>query len=141
MENKFRNEMTITLGDEKILLRPTFENVAAMEANVGSVSWLGWKFSRGVRLGKDNKPESIDMEATVRSLPSLSETAKIIYFNQAVTKEGDPSAKKFSIDEIWQFVMDAGTPATKQVVQFLARITAGNRAMDDEEVTEGEKKS
>ncbi len=133
MENKFRNEMEIVLGGQKILLRPTFENIAAMESNVGSVAWLGWKYSRGVRIDSDGKVVAGDMEQTVRSLPSMSEAAKIIYLNQA--------EKKFSQDEIWELVLGSGSAVARQIVLYLARVTAGDRSIDKSEVTEDEKKS
>jgi hypothetical protein len=134
MGNKFRNETEIVLGETKILLRPTFENIAAMESTVGSVAWLGWKYSRGIRLNEDGKPvSSNDIEQTIKALPPLTEAAKIIYFNQA--------EKTYSQDEIWDMVQGAGIGIAKQVVLYLAKVTSGNKTVDEAEATEGEKKS
>jgi len=145
MENKYRNEMEISLGGEKILLRPTFENIAAMESNVGSVAWLTWRYSRGVRF-KDGKVDKSTMasEAAIKALPALSETAQIIYYNQAALNPNDPTQKKFSLEEIWALVMGEGAKITSQVVIYLGRITAGNKSEDITELkdlTEAEKKS
>lgn len=129
MENKFRNEMEITVGGQKILLRPTFENLAAMESVLGSLAYLGWKYSRGVVLEKDGTIKT-NMEMAIRSLPPLSDAAKIIFFNQAATKPEDPTLKKYSLEEIWALVLEEGTPVTKQVVQYLARVTAGNKTLE-----------
>lgn len=137
MENKLRNELELTLGSEKILLRPTFENVAAMEANVGSVAYLGWKYSRGVKI-KDGKIEH-NMNDAVKALPSMAEAAQIIYYNQAATKPEDPTLKKFSLEEIWELVLEEGASVTKTVVVYLTRLTSGQK--QPPQVTEEEKKS
>lgn len=129
MENKFRNEMEITVGGQKILLRPTFENLAAMESVLGSLAYLGWKYSRGVVIDKKGNVQT-NMEQAIRSLPPLSDAAKIIFFNQAATRPDDPTLKKYSLEEIWAFVLEEGTSVTKQVVQYLARVTAGNKTLD-----------
>lgn len=130
MENKFRNEMEIKLGGQLILLRPTFENIAAMESSVGSVNWLTWKFSRGH-----------GTESAVKNMPSMTDAAKIIYFNQASTKPEDSNQKKFSLEEIWDLVQAEGGSVIKHVIIFLGRLTAGNRAIEIDELSEGEKKS
>lgn len=131
MENKFRNEMEIKLGGETILLRPTFENIAAMESFVGSVAWLGWKFSRGVRVGADGKAikQNVITEEAIKAIPTLSDSAKIIYYNQAACRADDPTQKKFSLEEIWDLVLQEGTPVVKHITMYLAGVTAGSKAM------------
>ena len=136
MENKFRNEMEITLGGVPILLRPTFENIAAMESHVGSLAWLTWKYSRGARVTK----EGSSLESAIKSLPSLSECAQIIYYNQVATKEGDPTLKKYSLEEIWQLVMQEGMGLSGKVLEFLGRVASGGK-QETEPPTESEKKS
>lgn len=137
MENKFRNEVEISLGGEKILLRPTFENIAKTESNVGSISYLAWKFSRGVSLDDKGKvdPQSLSSEAAVKSLPSLSEATQIIFYNQA-----EP---KFSIEDIWDLVLK--TPDKKGLMMnttvFIGRMLTGGNFDEEKEVTEDEKKS
>ena len=145
MENKYRNEMEIKLGDETILLRPTFENIAAMESHVGSVAWLTWKYSRGVRF-KDGAVDRANMstETMVKAIPSMTEAAKIIYFNQAATKVDDPNMKKYSLEEIWGLVMSEGASIAGKVVMYLGRVTAGNKAdtIDElKDLSDAEKKS
>jgi hypothetical protein len=136
MENKFRNEMEINLAGQKILLRPTFENIAAMEANVGSLVHLVWKFSRGAV-----KSKSVT-EKSVASFPSLSECAQIIYYNQAAVKPEDPTLKKYSLEEIWDMVLDEGATACKGVVEFLGKMMAGRKVSPEELLeAEEEKKS
>jgi len=125
MENKFKNEMNIKLGGEEILLRPTFENVASMEAKLGGIAYLAWKLSRS---------------ATNPSvLPSLTDLAQIIYFNQAATKADDQTKKKHSLDEVWALVQEEGLGVVKPVTEFLARIAAGNKMQS--ELTENQKKN
>jgi hypothetical protein len=142
MANKFRNELEITLGSEKILLRPTFENLAAMESDLGGVAFLSWKFSRGLRMenGKVD-PNSVN-ELSLKSLPSMTETAKIIYYNQAATKPEDPTQKKYSLEEIHQMVLEEGAGACKHVILFIGKVTAGDKtAQTIDEMTPEEKKS
>jgi hypothetical protein len=143
MENKFRNEMEIKLGGNTILLRPTFENIAAMEENVGSVMWLTWKFSRGVRFTKEGKPDptASSQEQSIKAIPSLTECAKIIYFNQASSKADDPNLKKYSLEEIWEMVLETGAAVATKVIEFLGKVAAGGKAQNTEEPTESEKKS
>lgn len=138
--NQFRNEMEIELAGVKILLRPTFSNIASMESDVGSVSYLVWKFSRGVQ--NQNKPTGAnpkEMEEAVKYMPSMSEAAKIIFHNQA--------EKKYSIDEIWELVLKSG-----QISQIIVKccifigkmLSSGNfdeAKLSEEPVAEEEKKS
>lgn len=122
MENKYRNELEIDLAGTKILLRPTFENIAAMEENVGSVTWLTWKFSRGA--GSKNGP----IEPNIKAMPSLTESAKIIYYNQAATKPDNPFEKLYSLEQIWDLVSQEGARVSVEVIKYIGRITAGNKA-------------
>lgn len=127
MENKFRNEMEIKCGSEKILLRPTFENIAATEANVGALQYLAVKSSRGIKDPKHGL--------------TMSEIAQIIYFNQAATDPSDVTKKKFSLEQIWDLTMQEGLYLFKPILIFLARMTAGNKYSDLDGMTEEEKKS
>lgn len=133
MENKFRNELEVTLSGEKILLRPTFENIANMESNVGSIAYLAWKFSRGVTVQGDGttKPN----EDMIKSFPSLSETAQIIFYNQA--------EKKLSLEEIWDLILKNGNPKDLmiKVTVFIGRTLSGGNFDEEKEATEEEKKS
>ena len=128
--NNFRNEMIVELGDEKILLRPTFQNMSEMESNVASVAYLAYKFSRGMR-AQDGAKES----EGAKSLPSLTEAAQIIYYNQA--------EKKFSLDEVWDKVLAVTNKTTVmvQVTIFIGKMLAGGDFDINKEVTPEEKKS
>lgn len=125
MENKFRNEKEIEMAGEKILLRPTFENIASLEATAGSLAYLGWKFSRGLSDGKN--------------MPGLTDFAQIIYHCQAATKDGDPTKKKYSLEEIWDLVQQTGIVLLKPLTEFMAQVTAGDRKVN--ELSERQKKS
>jgi hypothetical protein len=125
--NPVRNEFEIVLGAVKILLRPTFDNIAKMENAVGGLNYLSWKFSRG-QLGK-----KASLEVLVKDLPYLTDITKVIFYNQA--------KEQFTIDEIWEMVKaEGGASVTKQVVKFLGRITAG-ATVEVDELSAEEKKS
>jgi len=122
MENPNRNEMLIKLGGVDILLRPSFENIAAMEAKLGGLPYLAFKFSSH---GKNSA--------------TLSDCAQIIYFNQAAVNPNDPTKKKLSLDEVWELVSQEGVNVLQPVMAFLARLTAGNKMA--QELTDAQKKS
>ena len=135
MENRARNEMEIKLGEVTILLRPTFENIAAMEQNLGSVAWLTWKYSRGTGVAT--------MEKSIKAIPSMTECAQIIFYNQLETKENSQT-KKYSLEEIWELVLQEGAKVTITIIKFLGVIASGGSAPKQEEPeapTESEKKS
>ncbi len=130
--NKFRNEMIVKLGAEEILLRPTFENVVATETHVGGLAFLAWKFSRGSRAG---------MLEMAKSMPTLTECAAIIFYNQAAVKEDDQTKKKFSLEQIWELVQSQGMKdVIHAITVYLAKITAGATKVDELENTPSEEK-
>lgn len=138
--NSARNELIIKLGGEDILLRPTFENVSSMESNLGGVAYLGWKFSRGAV--KDINGV-MDTTKAIKSLPSMSEVAQIIYYNQAAVKSDDPTQKKYSLEEIWDRLLKNGAGGTvvRDVTMYLAKLTAGDKINTIDDMTDAEKKS
>jgi hypothetical protein len=117
MENLARNEMLIELGAEKILLRPTFENLSAMESKLGGMASLTFKYAKNVD-GFDDVSK-IDVEKMSKSFPSFSEATQIIYYNQA--------EKKFTLEQIHELVMETGVKGLVQVVTFLVRATMGSK--------------
>lgn len=127
MENKFRNEMLITIGGEEILLRPTFKNIAAMENAMGGIAYLGYKYGKGV----DVDTKKIDPELSAKSLPPITEAAQIFFFNQA-----EP---KFTQEEIYELCIQEGLKVCVQAVLFLVRVTAGNKLAP--EITDKQKKN
>lgn len=132
--NKFRNEMTVKLGAQEILLRPTFQNIAAMESVVGGLTYLALKFSRGGAGAKS----ALEMS---KSLPSLSECAQIIFFNQANTKPENMNQKQFSLEEIWDMVQAEGMQTViHSVTMYLTRITVGQTKVDEIESQGAEEK-
>lgn len=124
--NKFRNELEIEIAGQKILLRATFDNLAATESELGSLGYLAAKYGRGVEIGTDGRAK---VNADV--LPSMTSVAKMIYLNQA--------EKKFSQEEIFQLCLASGLQSSKFMLEYLALCTSGNRYQ--QEMTEGEKKS
>lgn len=106
--------MEITLSGKKILLRPTFENVAAMESNMGGLAYITWKMAKN--------------GDSAKALPSLTDCAKVVYFNQA--KSNEDGTKEHSLEEIWQMIQEDGLGITKDVLMFLGRIAAGNKAAE-----------
>lgn len=136
MANKYRNEMEINLGSNKVLLRPTFVNIAATESNLGSVAYLAWKFSRGLNADKN---KIVDQ---VKTFPALTECAQVIYYNQAESDPNDASKRKYSLDEIWEMVLEqgAGAQLAVQVTVYIGSMLNGGKKLDEEELLE-EKKS
>lgn len=130
MENVFRNEMEVIVGGEKILLRPTFENMAAMETKLGSVGYLAYKY------GAQVDPNSVNnREQVLKVLPPLTEVAQIIYLNQAK----EPGMKHRDLEEIFQLCLADGIKVGAQIVLFLVRCTAGNK--NAPELTSKQKKN
>ncbi len=115
MENQYKNEMEITLGGEKILLRPTFENMAALETALGSIPFLMWKFGKGY----DPVKGVIDPELAAKSLPGFAECTQIIYTNQA--------EKKFTRDQIFEMVCNVGISIAPQMVVYISKSASGNK--------------
>lgn len=138
MENQNRNEKLIKVGGQEILLRPTFENMAALESKLGSISYLTWKVSRAVsvRTGKNGVEEAVVSKA---DMPPLTWLAQVIYYCQAAVKPEDPTQKKFSIEQIWNLVQVEGAACMVPIIQFIMRIGNGNALQA--EPSETEKKS
>ena len=127
MENKFKNEMEIEIGGEKILLRPTFENLAAMESKMGGLAYLAFKYGQGI----DVETKTVNHLMSAKAMPPMTDTAQIIYFNQA--------EKKFTIEQIHELCLDEGIKVCAQAVLFLVRCSAGNKFA--KEPTKRQKKS
>lgn len=132
--NIFKNETELKIGDETILLRPTFENLAEMESNVGSITYLSWKFSQGVKKNRDGSVDrdSLNSRETIQALPSLSEITQIIYYNQA--------EKKFTKEEILQLIIKnkAMQPMMIQVTIYIGKMLTGG-GFDEENLEEKKK--
>lgn len=135
--NQFKNEMTIEIGGEKILLAASFENIAKLESNLASISYLAWKFSRGSRAsdgsGKDS--QSTNPRETIGALPSITEITQIIFYCQ--------KDSKFSLEEIFGLISSSGSFADVMVKTtiFIGRILAGPSKFDEEDLEQKKKKS
>lgn len=129
--NAIKNEHIIKLGEVEILLRPTFENIEAVETALGAVSYLGWKYSSYEKT----------FEQKVKSLPPATELAKIIYYSQAAKKED--GTYKLSLNEIWEMLIDNGIKREiiNGVIIFLGKMTVGAKFNSAEEVVAEEKKT
>lgn len=112
MENLHRNEMEIDLDSVKILLRPTFENLSAMESKLGGLAALTFKYGSQMSGQKTD-----DFAQMAKAFPTHTETVQIIYYNQL--------EKKYSIDEICELVLSTGVKACSQALLFLVRCTSG----------------
>jgi len=126
MENLFRNEMMMKIAGVEILLRPTFENLAAMESKMGSIAYLAFKYGAKIDL------KNPDPKEMIKCAPPVTDTAMIIYYNQAV--------HKYTLDEILDLVLTEGSlQVGMQIIPFLLRMSAGNKNIP--QATEEEKKS
>lgn len=114
MENKFRNEMEIELAGQKILLRPTFENLAATESKIGSLPFLAFKYGKGVEIS-----EGGSVKVNPEMLPAMSEIATLIYLNQA--------EKKHSQESVMGLCLEHGLGCARFMLEYVARCTAGNK--------------
>lgn len=120
MANKHRNEKEITLGDFKILLRPTFEAIANLEAHVGPISNFAVVMSKG-------------------SLPKLTDIAKVIYHCQFAIegREG-----KLTLEEIWDAIQQDGISLAVPIMSFISQVTAGDKTqVEPSQLSENQKKS
>lgn len=126
-ENRLRNEKEIILGEVKILLRPNFQNIAALESDLGSISYLSYKFGKGY----DLVTQKINMELASKHAPSMIETTKIIFHCQA--------DKHFTLEEIYDLVLARGIAVCMEIIGFVAQIAAGNQ--NTKELTPRQKKN
>ena len=117
MANPFRNEQEIKLGGQTLLLRPTFENIANLEAQVGGLPNFAMKLSKS-------------------ELPQLTDLAKVIFYCHVKVDGVD---RKMSLEEIWDLVLGEGMFITNPVLSFVAKITAGDKTQV--ELSEKQKKS
>ena len=146
MVNKFRNEMEVKLGEVSIVLRPTFENIAALETNVGGISYLAWKFSRGLTELKTKDKLTADAisnsEKTVKSLPSMSEISQIIYYCQAA-HDPEENKKAYTLKEVFNMVMSSGSGLllSSMMTVFIGKMLAGDNFDENKVLSEAEKKS
>jgi hypothetical protein len=107
MANKFRNESQIKIGGVEILLRPTFENCANLEASLGyGLQALAMKLSEAA---KDSK-----------KMPVSTDLVKVVYFCQA--------EKKYTLEEVWDFAKIEGTiNIIAPILIFISTITTGDK--------------
>lgn len=130
--NPFKNEKVIKLGGVEILLRPDFENMAALEEAVGSMAYLGYRFSRGARI----KGQGGSLEEIVKAMPTMTECAQIIYYSQAARNETDATKRKFSLEEIWSLVQEEGIAITTPVGEFINNMGQGTKNLNPQSVSE-----
>lgn len=108
MENKFRNEKEIQLGEKTILLRPTFANLSTVESTIGPVASIAVKISEAKKASEAQIP--------------LVNLCTIIHLCQA--------DKKMTIEEVFDLCVEEGYPSVKrQVMEFLIIITAGKKQL------------
>jgi len=104
--NKYKNEKLINVGGTEILLRPTFNNCASLEGDLGY-----------------GLPQ-LAFNLTKAKLPAMTELTKVIYHCQDV--------KNLNQEQVWELVMGEGVGIMAVVLEFVARITIGNKANVEE---------
>ena len=98
-----------------------------METEMGGLAYLAYKYGQGI----NSVTGQIEPDKAAKAMPPMTECAKIIYFNQVGTS--------YSLDEIFDLVMQEGLGISGQIMIFLVRCTAGNKFQS--EVSEAQKKS
>lgn len=125
--NPVKNEYTIKLGDEEILLRPHFENLASLENNVGSISYLGWLY------GRQYAQKDLTIEDKIKRTPPLTTSVEIIYWCQASRKPDDPNQRLYSKEEIFEKVLNTvGVRIKDDIILFLGQAGAGGKKASKE---------
>lgn len=119
--NPYKNEKLIKLGVVEVLLRPDFDNIAALEANVEPLMGITMRMARA----KVGAP--------------LTLLAQIIYYCQAERKENNQELRRYSLEEIWQLVQSQGASITLPVMEFVGGILSGDK--NQVELSETQKKS
>jgi len=103
--NPYKNEKLIKFGEVEILLRPTFENIAAFESSVITLDEFSIRLVKG-------------------KTPGLAVLVQAIYFFQA--------EKKYNLEQINQMLQDSiGIQVNAQVLPFLGSVTAGHQSQLD----------
>jgi hypothetical protein len=111
MANKYKNEMTIKIGEVEILLRPTFDNCASLETAIGKgIPQLAFDMMKG-------------------QSPSMTDLARIVFHSQA--------DKKLTQQQVWDLMLYEGLASSTPIIKFIAQITAGDKnqaELSDEDV-------
>lgn len=99
--NTYKNERIIKIGEAEFLLRPTFENCAALEGDLKmGLNALAFKLAKA-------------------ELPLNTDCVKVIYHCQV-------SDKKLTKEEIWMLCFGSWIDVMKEVLMFIGSITAGD---------------
>lgn len=123
MANKFKNEMTVKLGETEILLRPDFNNLASFESQVITLDQFSFNLVKGKIL-------------------SLTQMIQVLFYFQA--------EKKLNLEQISQLVTETqGIQVWAQLMPFLSQVCSGHdnfqaseaKRKPKVEMTEAEKKS
>ena len=120
--NPFKNEKVIKLGEVEILLRPSFENIAALENNVEPLMSITQRMAKGAT-----------------KVP-VTLIAQIIYYSQASRKAENLDAYFYSLEEIWGMLQTCGVASVfNPVLGFIGQVFAGDKTAN--EMSEAQKKS
>lgn len=101
-----RNETEIEIAGKKILLRAEFSNLQKFERAVGGI---------GIFMAPIAKTGMIN----------LTDAALLIHHMQA-----SENTVKYSLDECFKMVLEKGVTVTKDLMQFVSMLTAGNKRVD-----------
>lgn len=101
-----KNEMELKLGEQVILVRATFDALQKFERAVGGIG-------------------AFIAPITKTGFVNLSDAALLIYYTQATE-----NAKQLSKQECFDLVMSIGIEITKDLMIWIAKLTAGNKKVD-----------
>lgn len=99
--SNIKNEKTIILSGNSILLRPTFENCEALESDLGY----------GLPVLAHNLAK--------QKLPGMSDITKVIFHCQA--------QKVYTKNQIFDLIMSHGMMIMTDILIFIGQITAGDK--------------
>ena len=110
-----RNEMELKIADKTILVRAEMESLRRFEQAVGGIG-------------------AFVAPITKTGFVNLSDAALLIYYTQARENQ-----KQYTKEECFDLVMSVGIQVTKDLMVWISRLTAGQKAVD--QASDVEKKS
>lgn len=101
-----RNETTVTIGGEKILVRAEFDSLRKFEQAVGGM---------GAFIAPIAKTGAINM----------TDGALLVFHTQAPENQ-----VKYTLEQIFNLIFSDGIESSRNLMQYTAMITAGNKRVD-----------
>lgn len=110
-----KNEMELKIADKTIFVRAEFDALQKFERAVGGIG-------------------AFVAPITKTGFVNLSDAALLIYYTQARENQ-----KQYTQQECFDLVMSVGIQVTKDLMIWISRLTAGQKAVD--QASDAEKKS